>query len=132
MRADIIFGYNIIEFGFEQCLAYLHSNTRKYGNDTLSVRLPTEIFEVVQSGRVYEGDTPHTYDTYFWFIGYLSHNLVEFVGYTEEVRSVYLVDSHTVGHLQLLFVQLEVALYIGIYLRTEYFDRCSLRGAFQE
>ena len=86
----------------------------------------------MQSGRVYEGDTSHTYDTYFGFIGYLSHNLVEFVGYTEEVRSVYLVYSHAVWHLQLLFVQLEVALYVGVYLRTEYFDRRSLRRTFQE
>ena len=86
----------------------------------------------MQSGRVDKRYTPHTYYAYTWRFRHSSHYLIELIGYTEKIRAIYFINSHSFGDKEFLFVQLKVALYIWIYLRTKYFYRCRLRGTFQE
>ena len=83
--------------------------------------------------RIDERHLTHTDDTDRVFLtAYMRHDIIEFIGDAEEIRTVDLIDLNTLRDGQMLEVQMTLAVFIRVDLVMECTDMGSLTRTHQE
>ena len=119
MRTDVLLTQEGIEAGFVEHLLHTRVDTRENHLDALTLRHETEVGEVVDARRIDKGHLSHADDTHLrTLMAQGTHDLLEFITGTEEVRTVDLIDLHTLGNREVFQVAHEevALLFVGIDL----------------
>ena len=116
MVTDVLLTDDALEvIAFEDGL-HLLVDTREDDGDTLLLTHHTHVLEVMQSCGVDEGNFTHTDDTDLRVFAIACHDILETVAGTKEVRTVDLIDLHTLGDGEVLQV---ATLHIGILVQVD-------------
>ena len=123
VRADVMRVHLLLDAAYEQLFVHMVIHTGEDDSDALFVRALYEHGQVVHSGRIDERHLTHSDDTNRVFLTrHMRHDIVEFVGYTEEIRAVDLIDLHAFGDGQVLEVRLDIGVFVRVYLIVQRTD----------
>ena len=131
LTANLIDKPSFVE-GFEDFLI----NTREDELDTIALQAQVELLEVVNTRRIDERHLTHTDDTHLLLTTMgATADIVELVGNTEEVRTIYLIylgiERYLEG-LEVLAMELEVVVVRWIEFAGERLHCGGLVGALEE
>ena len=89
--------------------------------------------EVMHRRRIDERHLPHADDTNGVFLaGDVTHDVVETVCYTEEIRAVDLIHLHALRNRQVLEIQIALCIFVRVDLVMQRTDMGLLVGTHQE
>ena len=111
---DVLAANQTIEAGFFEHLTHLFLHARKNDLRTVLMTHQAEVFQVVDARRVDKGHFTHTNDADGGMVLHLGRHLFKAVGHAEKEGAVDFVDLDTGGNDECFFVEMDVALGVGI------------------
>ena len=113
-----------------QLMTYVRFYARQNDGNTFLVRAFDQHRQVVHRRRIYKRNLTHSDDSNrVFFARYMRHDVVKTVGYAEEIRTIYLVHLHAVRYCQVIQIQLNIRVFVGVYLVVDCADLGLLVGA---
>lgn len=118
MVANVLPTNHFHKAGFVQSMEYMVVHTGENQLNTTRLRALVELFEVVDTCGIDKGHFAHANNTHFLSVfAYSATNVLKFVGYTEEIRTVNLIDLgvfRNLEHFQIIAVETDIVVLGGV------------------